>query len=41
MSFTSTIPEDATSPLQVRFTPTVTDTPVTIDQSCAGMFPAS
>ena len=41
VSFTSTIPKDATSPLQVRFTPTVTDTPVTVDESCASMFPAS
>jgi len=24
----------------VRFTPTVTDTPVTVDKSCSDMFPA-
>lgn len=41
VSFTSTVPEDAKAPLAVRYTPTVTQTPVTIDQSCADMFPAA
>ncbi|WP_193598129.1 DUF4012 domain-containing protein [Microbacterium sp. YJN-G] len=40
VSFTSTVPEDATPPLSVRYTPTVTQTPVTIDASCGEMFPA-
>jgi len=41
VSFTSSIPDDALkSPLDVRYTPTVTQTPVTVDESCATMFPA-
>lgn len=40
VSFTSTVPEDATQPLSVRYTPTVTQTPVTIDPSCGEMFPS-
>lgn len=39
VSFTSTIPEGVDAPLEVRFTPTVGDTPVTVDQSCLDMFP--
>lgn len=39
VSFTSTVPEDATKPLSVRYTPTVTQTPVTVDASCADLFP--
>jgi len=41
VSFTSTVPDDATKPLQVRYSPTVGETPVTIDGSCGSMFPAS
>ncbi|GAA2858478.1 DUF4012 domain-containing protein [Microbacterium arabinogalactanolyticum] len=41
VSFTSTVPDDATKPLQVRYSPTVGETPVTIDGSCGTMFPAS
>jgi hypothetical protein len=41
VSFTSTVPDDAKQPLSVRYSPTVTDTPVTIDASCTGMFPAA
>lgn len=41
VSFTSTVPEDAKAPLSVRYTPTVTQTPVTIDPGCEGMFPAA
>lgn len=42
VSFTSTVPDDALkSPLDVRYTPTVTQTPVTVDDSCATMFPAA
>lgn len=41
VSFTSTIPEGATAPLEVRYSPTVTQTPVDIDATCASMFPAS
>lgn len=37
VSFTSTIPEGDLGPLSVRFAPTVTDTPVTIDGSCGGL----
>ncbi|MFD5224614.1 DUF4012 domain-containing protein [Microbacterium sp. NPDC058342] len=40
VSFTSTVPKDATAPLEVRYSPTVTQTPVTIDDSCSSMFPA-
>lgn len=38
VSFTSTVPEGASAPLSVRYTPTVTQTPVTIDPGCEGMF---
>ena len=41
VSFTSTVPEDATAPHSVRYTPTVTQTPVTVDPGCEGMFPAA
>ncbi|WP_417554575.1 DUF4012 domain-containing protein [Microbacterium sp.] len=41
VSFTSTVPDDAKQPLSVRYSPTVTDTPVTIDASCTGMFPVA
>ncbi|UWF77875.1 MULTISPECIES: DUF4012 domain-containing protein [Microbacterium] len=39
VSFTSTVPADAAAPLAVRYTPTVTQTPVTIDPSCDALFP--
>lgn len=38
VSFTSTIPEGDLGPLSVRYSPTVTHTPVTIDGSCTGLF---
>lgn len=38
VSFTSTIPEGELGPLEVRYSPTVTQTPVTIDASCEGLF---
>ena len=41
VSFTSTVPEGASAPLSVRHTPTVTQTPVTIDPGCSSMFPAA
>jgi hypothetical protein len=41
VSFTSTVPDDAKQPLSVRYSPTVTETPVTIDASCTAMFPAA
>lgn len=37
-SFTSTIPEGELGPLEVRYSPTVTQTPVTIDATCDGLF---
>lgn len=40
VSFSSTIPEGDLAPLQVRYTPTVTQTPVTVDPSCSSIFPA-
>lgn len=40
VSFTTTVPADAVKPLQVRYTPTVTDTPVTVDDSCGSLFAA-
>ncbi|GAA3930842.1 DUF4012 domain-containing protein [Microbacterium soli] len=40
VSFTTTVPTDADQPLQVRYSPTVTETPVTVDASCGSMFPA-
>lgn len=39
VSFTSTLPDGERGPLSVRYTPTVTQTPVTIDASCAGLLP--
>ncbi len=41
VSFTSTVPEGAASALDVRYSPTVTQTPVTVDASCAELFPGS
>lgn len=35
VTYTSALPEGDLGPLSVRYTPTVTDTPVTIDASCA------
>lgn len=40
VSFTSTLPEGALGPVEVRYSPTVTSTPVTIADSCAAVFPA-
>ena len=41
VSFTSQLPEGVLGPLEVRSSPTVTTTPVTIDASCTGLFPAA
>jgi hypothetical protein len=38
VSFTSTLPEGELAPLEVRFTPTVTQTPVTIADTCDSLF---
>lgn len=38
VSFTSTLPAGELGPLAVRYTPTVTETPVTIDASCDALF---
>lgn len=38
VSFTSTLPEGELGPLEVRFSPTVTTTPVTIAESCDALF---
>jgi hypothetical protein len=35
VSYTSVLPEGDLGPLSVRYSPTVTDTPVTVDASCA------
>ncbi|MGO1768328.1 MAG: DUF4012 domain-containing protein [Microbacterium sp.] len=39
MSFTSTIPSDEQGPLSVRYSPTVTDTPIQVGPSCSSVFP--
>ena len=39
VSYTSTLPEGELGPLEVRYSPTVTDTPVTIADACAELFP--
>ena len=41
VSFTSTVPEGLNVPLSVRYTPTTTQTPVTIQESCVAMFPGT
>jgi len=41
VSFTTQLPDDELGPLEVRYSPTVTQTPVTIDASCSAMFPAA
>ena len=41
VSYTSTLPEGELGPLQVRYSPTVTSTPVAIDASCDALFPAA
>ena len=41
VSFTSTVPEGVNVPLSVRYSPTVTQTPVTIQESCMAMFPGT
>lgn len=41
VSFTSTIPDAASDVLEVRYTPTVTQTPVTVDASCDELFTTS
>lgn len=38
VAYTSTLPEGPLGPLEVRYSPTVTQTPVTIDASCDGLF---
>jgi hypothetical protein len=40
VSFTTQLPEGELGPLEVRYSPTVTKTPVTIDASCTALFPA-
>lgn len=40
-SYTSSLPTEGLGPLSVRYTPTVTETPVTIDVTCVAMFPAA
>ncbi|MBP1078298.1 hypothetical protein JOD63_002266 [Microbacterium terrae] len=39
VSFTSTLPDGELGPLAVRYSPTVADTPVTVGDSCASLFP--
>ena len=41
VSFTAALPEGPLGPLEVRYSPTVTQTPVTVDASCAALFPAA
>lgn len=41
VSFTSVLPEGPLGALQVRYSPTVTQTPVTVDSSCSALFPAA
>ncbi|MFD4959664.1 DUF4012 domain-containing protein [Microbacterium sp. NPDC058389] len=41
VSFTTQLPEGELGPLEVRYSPTVTQTPVTIDASCSALFPES
>ncbi|UUT35715.1 hypothetical protein [Microbacterium elymi] len=38
ISYTSTLPAGILGPLSVRYSPTVTDTPVSISNSCAPLF---
>lgn len=38
VSFTSTLPEGELGPLEVRYSPTVTETPVTVAPSCEELF---
>lgn len=39
ISYTSTVPSGPLGPLSIRYTPTVTTTPVTIAPSCSELFP--
>lgn len=39
VSFTTQLPEGDLGPLDVRYAPTVTQTPVTVDASCTALFP--
>ena len=39
VSFTTQLPEGDLGPLEVRYAPTVTQTPVTVDASCTALFP--
>ncbi len=41
VSFTTQLPEGELGPLEVRYSPTVTQTPVTVDGSCTGLFRAA
>ncbi|WP_137845656.1 DUF4012 domain-containing protein [Microbacterium sp. 2FI] len=41
VSYTSTLPEGDLGPLEVRYSPTVTKTPVTVADSCSQLFPAA
>lgn len=41
VSFTSTVPDGAAAALDVRYSPTVTQTPVTVDATCEELFPGS
>jgi hypothetical protein len=39
VSYTSTLPDGPLGPLSMRYSPTVTDTPVAVDASCAQLMP--
>ena len=41
VSFTTALPAGPLGPLEVRYSPTVTQTPVTIDPACGAIFPAA
>lgn len=41
VSFTTALPAGPLGPLEVRYSPTVTQTPVTVDASCTALFPAA
>ncbi len=41
VSFTAALPAGDLGPLEIRYSPTVTQTPVAIDDSCSALFPAA
>lgn len=41
VSFTSSVPAGVNVPLTVRYSPTVTKTPVTVNESCSQLFPGT